>query len=372
MKDIISTYLKKRRFEGPWQFNKPITEHYDFCFAIPAFAEFEALPQTLLSIAKQNPTLLLKTIVIITINNAVDSQSEVINNNQATIEYLKSVNLPYELRYIDASSSGFELPLKHAGVGLARKIGMDLALPLLNTDGLICCIDADSPIAENYLDIVDNWKASSNLPVCALGFHHVVEELNLENPIRAYEKFLRSTATKMKDAGSPYGYHSIGSTIVCRANEYATIGGMPKRKATEDYYFLQEFAKYKGVDSIDEVLVYPSARASERVYLGTGFRMNQALTGFDISSLHYADNAYHILKEWLDIGTGGYNRSLGSVLSKCDDIHPNFHTFIINEKIEKVWDGLQNSSPTNHHFIKQFHRWFDGLKTIRLLKYFSK
>ena len=46
--------------------------------------------------------------------------------------------------------------------------------------------------------------------------------------------------------------------------------------------------------------------------------------------------------------------------------------FLIYEGIETIWSNLQSSSPTEDHFIQQVHRWFDGLKTIRLLKYFTK
>ena len=46
--------------------------------------------------------------------------------------------------------------------------------------------------------------------------------------------------------------------------------------------------------------------------------------------------------------------------------------FLNEQKINNIWDGLQKSSPSSKHFEKQFHRWFDALKTIKLLKYFSK
>ena len=39
--------------------------------------------------------------------------------------------------------------------------------------------------------------------------------------------------------------------------------------------------------------------------------------------------------------------------------------------VENIWNNLQSSSPSENHFIRQFHRWFDGLKTIRFLKHFT-
>ena len=52
-------------------------------------------------------------------------------------------------------------------------------------------------------------------------------------------------------------------------------------------------------------------------------------------------------------------------------VNPNLKEFIIYSNIENIWINLQSSSPTENHFIQQFHRWFDGLKTIRLLKHFT-
>ena len=58
-------------------------------------------------------------------------------------------------------------------------------------------------------------------------------------------------------------------------------------------------------------------------------------------------------------------------MSLIEKKNKDLNTFLINEGINNIWLGLQASSPTKEHFIKQFHRWFDGLKTIRLLKKFS-
>ena len=50
-------------------------------------------------------------------------------------------------------------------------------------------------------------------------------------------------------------------------NTYAAVGGMPKKKATEDFYFLQSLAKYTDIKQIKKVLVFPSSRNDQRVYL---------------------------------------------------------------------------------------------------------
>ena len=44
-------------------------------------------------------------------------------------------------------------------------------------------------------------------------------------------------------AGSPYAYHSVGSTLAVRAEAYAIVRGVPKRAAGEDFYLLDKLAK---------------------------------------------------------------------------------------------------------------------------------
>ena len=199
----------------------------------------------------------------------------------------------------------------------------------------------------------------------------ISEQIALECAIKEYEKFLFSTAKTIKNTGSPYGYVAMGSTMICTAEAYMAVGGMPRKKATEDFYFLQELAKFCGVHSIPDILVHPSPRPESRVYLGTGFRMEQMKQGFDIRRLYYSEHAFMLLAEWIKLGTSSWGISLVQLLEKISSQNKELMNFILKEGIENIWQNLQLSSPSENHFIQQFHRWFDGLKTIRFLKYFT-
>jgi hypothetical protein len=147
---------------------------------------------------------------------------------------------------------------------------------------------------------------------------------------------------------------------------------MPRKKATEDFYFLQELAKFSGVHTIPDILVYPSSRPVSRVYLGTGFRMAQTQRGFEIKKLHYSKHAFTLLHKWIALGTTAWKMNLVDLLDKTGSQNKKLKNFLVKEGIENIWNSLQSSSPSENHFIRQFHRWFDGLKTIRLLKHFTK
>ena len=369
----ISTYLKKRGIPGPWKIGPLINRTFNQAIVIPSYSEFEFLPDTLESINQNKPELLNQTLVLVVVNNANNSPQSIKDNNQLTIQKINRNNYQFPHAVIDAASSGLELPLKHAGVGLARKIGMDLVLPhLLSFKSLIFCTDADTKVSPDYLSKVTQYFDSHNTSAAVIGFDHLQsEDSAINDAIGKYENFLKTTAEKMKNAGSPYGYVSMGSTIVCTAEAYCAVGGMPRKKATEDFYFLQELTKYCGVHNIPETLVFPSPRPISRVYLGTGYRMEQIQKGFDITNLYYSDDTYRYLSKWLQLGGHAWEKSLNDLLKDIKSIHPNLIGFLKIEGIETIWSKIQNNAPSKSHFTEQFHRWFDGLKTIRFLKRFS-
>ena len=367
------SYLKKRGISGPWKIETLINRTFNQAIVIPAYAELEFLPLTIESINQNKPELLNQTLVVVVVNNANNSPQSIKDNNQLTIQKIIENNYQLTLAVVDAASPGLELPLKHAGVGLARKIGMDLVLPhLLSSKSLIFCTDADTKVSPDYLSKVTQYFDSHNISAAVIGFDHLQsEDSAINDAIGKYENFLKTTAEKMKEAGSPYGYVAMGSTMVCTAEAYCAVGGMPRKKATEDFYFLQELAKYCGVHNIPEILVFPSPRPISRVYLGTGFRMEQMQKGFDIAKLYYSDDAYRYLSKWLQLGGHAWEKSLNDLLKDIKSIHPNLIGFLKIEGIETIWSKIQNNAPSELHFKEQFHRWFDGLKTIRFLKRFS-
>ena len=287
---------------------------------IPSYAESELLFQTLTSLNRNDNLILKDTLVIVVVNNAKNSPKSIVENNQATNKILKSVQYNFTLGVVDATSSGFELPDKHAGVGLARKIGMDLVLPhLSSTKSLIFCTDADTIVSKDYFEKVITYYNCTGSHASVVGFQHLESnDKKQEDAIRQYETYLLTTAKKMRDAGSPYGYVAMGSTIVCTVEAYCAVGGMSRKKATEDFYFLQELAKYCGVHVIPEILIHPSSRPISRVYLGTGFRMEQIQKGFDIHSLYYSEEAFLLLANWINLGSNAWVMALSTLYRKRD------------------------------------------------------
>ena len=83
-------------------------------------------------------------------------------------------------------------------------------------------------------------------------------------------------------------------------------------------------------------------------------------------------HAFNILRKWLKLGCSSWQVDLDELLVNAAIMHPDLKELLIQNNIESIWRNLQLSSPSENHFTKQFHCWFDGLKTIRLLKHFTK
>jgi len=369
---FLNKYILKKAITNPWEIApKPEKTDYKFIIVIPSLREGENILHTLQSISSQNSELQKQLLVIFVINNSENADNETKIENQKSKNLLNKFQGIFEIGIIDAYSK-FPLSNKHAGVGLARKIGFDLALPFTNKNTILCALDADTTISPDYLIILDSYFSKQKVNCLVLGIkHQYSENLNEEKAIREYEDFLYSTANKLKKINSPYGFVSMGSAMCFSPECYIKAGGISKKKATEDFYFLQEVVKTSSIKSIPEIIVYPSPRVSNRVYLGTGFRMGQAKKGDKLIKLKYDDESFKYLGEWIKLGEKSYQISIQQVLIEAREIEIRLPIFLIQNKIEKIWRGLNSSSSNNNNFKSQFHRWFDGLKTYRFLKYFS-
>ncbi len=166
-----------------------------------------------------------------------------------------------------------KLPPEHSGVGCARKLGMDEAVArfaeLERPQGLILSLDADCRVASNYLQAVEaNFARHPKSPAAAVYFEHPLDGSHVG--IISYELFLRYYVHALRFSGHPHAFHTVGSTIAVRAEAYVKQGGMNRRHAGEDFYFLQKLFALGDFSEVRDTVITPSARLSTRVPFGTG------------------------------------------------------------------------------------------------------
>jgi len=371
----LNKYLHTRAVSSPWRIAGHDGADFTAAIVIPALAEKESLPKTLESLTTNPAESLERTLVLVVVNNRSDAEAEFRHDNQQTLDWLRSNPYPQlKLAWVDASSEAGELPARE-GVGLARKIGFDLALNRLDwrQRPLLVSLDADTLVDANYLPAIYQHFQESSHAGATIPFRHqpgVTPEQ--ETAIRRYELYLRSYLFGLQQAGSPYAYHTIGSAFACTAEAYIAAGGMNRRRAAEDFYFLQQLAKTGGVKILNGTRVQPSPRFSNRVPFGTGRAVQLQMVGVD-SSLQFCPlEAFVVLRDWLKSVEQYWNQPGPRLLESAAGISETLVAFLEGLHFVEHWAKLQLNHPGEKQFLTAFHSWFDGLRTRQLLGHWAK
>jgi hypothetical protein len=89
--------------------------------------------------------------------------------------------------------------------------------------------------------------------------------------------------------------------MAVRAKQYALQGGMNRRQAGEDFYFIQKMISAGGYFSLNTTTVYPSSRTSFRVPFGTGTAMAKLCKEADAQFMTYNPAAFKDLRTLFDM-----------------------------------------------------------------------
>lgn len=154
------------------------------------------------------------------------------------------------------------------GVGRARKIAGDIAHRLVMAGRVrspwIHFTDADARLPADYFARVPAADSGPLPTALVYPFRHEGAAAQI------YEAKLQYYVDGLRWAGSPYAFHTVGSTMVVSARAYAQARGVPKRQAGEDFYLLNKLRKLGPVRTLSGAPIGLSGRASDRVPFGTG------------------------------------------------------------------------------------------------------
>ena len=369
----ISAYINKRTFDI-WKIENDHQKYFQKIIVVPAIAELNNLPEFIKSLEQNDELELLNTLLLIVVNNSISSTDEVKEDNNKTLEYLNNLNTIINLSFIDACSAGKEMDDKNGGVGLARKIGMDLALTKFDylsiNKKILICTDADCVVDSNYLSEISQKFNKENLESAVVNFAHDISGDDDETKaIICYEIFLRYYVLGLSFAKSDYAFHTIGSTMICTPEAYVKVEGMNKRKAAEDFYFLEKLAKIYPIGEIKSTSVHPSKRGSWRVPFGTGRSVDRYLTNTRDEYQLYDPKSFIILKNWLEVF---YDTSLteqAGLIKIAKNIHSPLFDFLNQQDFENFVKKVLLNNKNRSEAEKQKHFWFDAFKTLKLIHY---
>jgi hypothetical protein len=314
--------------------------------------------------------------IIILINHGVDSSSKVKEmNDHSAIQVADWIeNHTFQnLRFFVLSA--FELTKKESGVGNARKILMDEAARRLvamnNLQAPIIGLDADCIVSKDYLvEIESYFKKNEDIQACSIQFEHNLDGLDTlqKKAITQYEKHLRYYIDAQRMAGFPFAFQTIGSSMAVRCIDYIKQGGMNRRKAGEDFYFLQKFIELGQYGELHSTTVFPSGRVSDRVPFGTGKAVADALLNdgevltyhfqsfLDIKSLfEKIPFLFNAQKHEIELMQSGFPESVNQFLQTVD-----FH-----DEVSRV----QKNTSSENAFRKRFFRWFNAFMLMKYLHF---
>lgn len=378
MKDPVPAYLQKRAVHRawPWIEGDHHAEGLTQAVVIPVLAESANLFLTLSDLAANSPGMLEKTLVLCVVNNRAPdiASADDCADNQRTLEALPvfaAAHPELRLAWIDAASGGRALGPKE-GVGLARKIGLDWALARLHESradhgGTLISLDADTRVDTNYLATIHDFFQLSRRWAAVVDYAHPVN--GPDDDVRAilsYELFLRYQELAWRFAGSPYAYPAIGSTMLCTGEAYAASGGMNRRQAGEDFYFLQQLAKTGNVERIHGTTVIPSGRPSHRVPFGTGRKVGQFAGDEDDAYLTYHADTWKVLRSWLALVEGNLDATGAALLADAEAITPELAAWLAAQDFAVAWERIRTHCTDPAQRRSQFHGWFDAFRTLKL------
>lgn len=372
-KDLLAHYLARRAVSAPWRLEGDRESGYDGCVVIPALAESERLFATLDSLAANPAPLLERFLVVVVVNQREDAAGWEKADNAVTLARLRRLETPLRLCLVDAAGDGLELAAGAGGVGLARKIGLDLALPRLREHGIMVCLDADTLVEPEYLGALTGHFARTGAGGAVIPFRHQRGASEAEDrAITLYELYLRHYVLGLEGAGSPYAFHCVGSAMACTVRAYLRMGGITPRQAGEDFYFLQQLKKTSGIAEVRGTTVHPSARCSHRVPFGTGKSISKIVAEGEEAQTFYHPACYRILGEWLRLIRGGLAHSADRLLREASGIEPELEKYLAQADFARVWERLRANHREEEALLQAFHGWFDSLKTVRLVHHLSQ
>lgn len=365
MKPATERYLAKRADAARWPLQGSTKTDTRHAVVIPALGEYPGLFDTLHDLAANPEALRDDTLVIVVVNNRAAEQCAPTDReaNRQTLADLVSSSLREALHlcWVDASAPGNELPPKD-GVGLARKIGLDHALTRTNDDAALVCLDADTRVAPDYLAAIAEHFAQSYAHAAVLDYAHPLDGPDARI-IADYEIYLRTHEARLAAARSPYAYTAIGSAMACAAAAYVQVGGMNRRQAGEDFYFLQELAKVGRIDRIQGTTLRPSPRPSHRVPFGTGRRVAQVQTGDDAIALYHPES-YRILGRWLEVMC-----SASDPMAVAKGIDSGLADYLAAQNFTKAHANITRHAANDTQRWMQLHRCFDAFRTLKLFHF---
>lgn len=369
-------YLSKQKDFSP-RIKNPPREDLNYIVVVPCYREPQIIHAANSLRKAAIPSISVDIIVVI--NSSESDTKETIHFNSSTkkeLEEWSKINSNENFRLYIINETN--IPKKFAGVGFARKLGMDEAIFRFNLlkreSGVIISFDADSKCDKNFFSSIDlHYRNYPKTNGSTVYFEHPVEgtEFNpqIYTAISKYELHLRYFVQSMRYIEFPYAFHTVGSCFNVSARAYVKQGGMNKRQGGEDFYFLHKIMPLGQFYEINSTRVIPSPRASNRVPFGTGPAISKIIESENINFDTYQFEAFQEIKYFLEQLPVIYKTLHNKTEFEVDKFPLGIRLFLQKENVHEHFAEAYNNSSSMASFKKRLLNWFDAFKLIKCLNY---
>ena len=370
IRSIAAVYFDRFNYRES-ELNSLVPSNLELIVVIPSYNEPNLL-ESLQSLKDSFVPLGVSVEVITVINHGLNAAENIVRQNETTAIQANGFAVKNNSESITFKTlEVFDMPPKKAGVGLARKIGMDEALnrfSKINKDGIIVCFDADSLCESNYFEaIISHFKKHPKTPGCSIHFEHPLEgsshTMEEYNAIISYELHLRYYKNAQQYTGLPFVFHTIGSSMAVRASAYAKQGGMNKRKAGEDFYFLNKIIQLGSFTELNVTTVVPSPRISDRVPFGTGKAVGEIIGSNQTRLETYNFKIFVELKAFVREVLLCDNKLKASTLSRL------INQFIDVREFSVKIDEIAKNANSEKAFVTRFFKVFDAFWIMKYVHF---
>ena len=265
-----------------------------------------------------------------------------------------------------------EFDHKHAGVGWARKTGMDEAVRLMydngRLDGIIICFDADCTCDTSLVSsVVDYFNTHRDKDALSIGFEHQLEsstDVEERKAIILYELHLRYYIEVQKYYSYPFAFQTIGSAMAVRVDAYCRMGGMNRKKAGEDFYFLHKYSEIGKLGELKKALVFPSSRKSNRVPFGTGKAVNQII----LNNQNFQTYSYEAIQKFcLAVKVMHTVRNWAQFLYQLNELDTDLGFFFVERKLQEKWEESEKNTSDMYSFKQRILAKFNAFELMKWL-----
>jgi len=157
--------------------------------------------------------------------------------------------------------------------------------------------------------------------------------------------------------------------MAVRTDVYMKQGGMNRRKAGEDFYFLHKIFSDGGeyFTELNSTTVKPSPRLSSRVPFGTGADISKQLLNENERYTVYNPHTFDDLKKLFELVPALYSQNIHTSLMK--NIPVSITAFAAQDDFEKKLAELKQHTASQQAFVKRFYKWFDGFKVLKYVHF---